>query len=513
MKRFKILSLLVLLMTGGLYSCFEDKGNYNYTWVPDVTIESGEGGFSDKTIKRGQHLTIEPKLRLLQKLTDGSYDTMAFDEGQFTYRWTAYQSSLLKPVTELATTRNLDTAINLPLITDPYTVVYTVTQKNSGVSYNFTFSLKVEVRWEYAWMFLVEDEEGMADLTLYGKEVGIEKDTSIYETNVLKNSGFPYCGGGAKFVYYYEPKRQVFVGTGGGCGWLNRDDGLMWSDKQMMRYRMVDLKSINYTFDNIVRTDNMDMWHFVASDGWHYPLDGNDIVLSPYNILPPTVTGKSDYDTVRMSPYIGGRGGKILVFNEDDKMMMRYNGTRANYIAGKYAVTLPVEDRIANHQLYFMQIYGTDNTVVLAKNLEDNKYYSYIYDKTPKKINTREIINGELIGQATFFECDYVKGFCYMVVGNKLYALENDEFKEVYIVNSDGLPDGAFNGFEGVTALTRYTDINSTRAYIMLATYADGEAQSGKVYFLEPNPTKPSELTIRVIHEKLGRVKSISRFG
>lgn len=46
---------------------------------------------------------------------------------------------------------------------------------------------------------MTENDEGIADLTLYGKEVGNTSENPwVYEYHVLERSGFPYRGGGAK---------------------------------------------------------------------------------------------------------------------------------------------------------------------------------------------------------------------------------------------------------------------------------------------------------------------------
>ena len=517
MKRIHIQLLLIFFLIGSLSSCFEDKGNYDYSYAPEVIMKKDQG-LRDTTIKRGQRLTIVPNLQMLLTEDGEHKDTVDFDEERFAYEWHVYGRLTTDYDSLLATTRNLDTIINLPLTTsNPYRVIYSVIDKNTDVVWNFKFNLSVQNRYENAWLFLVEDDNQMVDLTLYGKELGnTSDDPYVWEEGVLSRSGFPYLGGGAKFVYYKSNTSLIYVGTGEATGWITKNE-LEWSDRYLVRYQMASMKPIDYAFEGITLGNNGLYW-FIG-EGDIYAMGTSNILMEAINILPPKVSGTGQYETVKLAPFVAGWRNS-LEFDETNNRML-YASISAGNPTGT-AQLLTGDDAIPNHKLYFMQncyIGSGQYSTVIAQNLDDGKYYKYVYDSNPSIIEKTEITNGYLLEESEGalertkqYVCEYLHGTFYMTDGNKIYCLRNNSLEEVNILDPDNLLSDTFNGFDPVCLLTRYTEINSTTGYIMVATYNTGTEKSGKVYFLEPNATEPLNLTVRTYHEGLDRVKSISRF-
>ena len=520
MKRYNLLLIFCLFLTGILSSCYEDQGNYDYDWVPEVTLNKGTGGFRDTTIMRGQRLTVVPDLKMLLTSKDEtSQDTVAFRPEEFSYKWTAYLHSISTEPTVLAVTQNLDTIINLPLQSEVYRIVYSVTEKASEVTWNFSFNLRVEARYSNAWLFLTEDDDRQVDLVLYGNELGNQSENPwVFEENILERSGFPYRGKGAKFIYYASNESRIYVGTGESAGWIGKND-LQWNDKQLLRFQMASATAVDYTFENIIKTS---CWHYIATDGNIYPRGNTDVVMSAYNILPPSMNVSGKYETVKLAPFIGGgpTSGRVLVFDETNNRMLVYSGSGGNPALN--AQSLSGNNRLLNHKLYYMSYYVPDYAYVLviAKDLGNNKYYKYIYYNNELVTKeTTEIINGSLLDvtdgtldRTKQYVCDYNKGNFYMAHGNKLYVLKENTLQEVTVLDPDNKLGSSFNGFDPICLLTRYTEISSTRSYIMIATYVTGTEDSGKIYYLEPNSTAPWELTIKTYYENMDRVKGISRF-
>ena len=517
MKRIHIQWLLIFLFTGCLASCFEDKGNYDYSYAPEVIMPEN-AGLRDTVIKRGQRLTIIPNLQMLLTEDGEHKDTVDFDEERFAYEWHVYGRLTSDYDSLLATTRNLDTIIDLPLTTsDPYRVIYSVIDKNTDVAWNFKFNLSVQNRYENAWLFLVEDDNQMADLTIYGKELGNTSENPwVWEEGILSRSGFPYLGGGAKFVYYVSRLSRIYVGTGERTGWITKNE-LEWTDQYMVRYQMASMKPEDYTFERIAEGSGTLLW-FIGTAGDIFAMGNSNVIMESINILPPSTSGTGKYETVQMAPFIGGWMNSIE-FDETNNRMMRAT-ISAGSPTGK-AQLLTGEDALTNHKLYFLQHYYSSNQyyLVIAQDLDDGKFYKYVYDTTPKIIETTEITNGNLLEEAEGalertkqYICDYNYGTFYTTDGNKVYCLRNNTLEEVNILDPDNLLGTQFSGFEPITLITRYTGIESTRGCIMVATYNTGTEKSGKVYFLEPNATEPRNLTVRDYFEGLDRVKDINRF-
>jgi hypothetical protein len=502
MKHFRILLLLVACATG---ACYEDKGNYDYVPVPEVQLGSA---IMDTTILRGQRLTLAPDLKILLQNPDKTTAEAVINPDDYTYNWTAYRAYLadMKPE-ELATTRVLDTNIYLPVSQDPYRVIYSVTEKATDVTRQFRFKLTITgSHFTNAWLYLTEEDDGTVDLMARGTET-TTAETAL-EGEILSHSGFPYRGGGAKFVYWHSNFSRIIIGTGEATGYIDKNT-FSWDDTKMLRFTMVMPQPENYTFDKII---SLGVLHCIDSYGNILPMSSTvGIMYPPYNILPPAVTGGNTYDTIRMAPFVGGSSSSItgqLLYDVKNRKMMAYKGSSA--AIKTYLETLPLADQLPNHQIYHMQAYSGSHSSIIAKNLGNGKYYRYVYTTNALQPNPEEITNGQLLDQASYFECDNPNGFVYMIIGNKLYAFRSNmdgtgSLQEVRVTNRSGLL------FDEITYLGRYTLISSTSSYVMLATYA-GSKGSGKIYYLLPDPTEPLDVTIEEEITGLDRVKSISRF-
>ena len=60
MKRYTILGIWFLFLTGILFSCYDDKGNYDYDWAPEVVLEAGNSGLGDLVVKVSSINSIYP---------------------------------------------------------------------------------------------------------------------------------------------------------------------------------------------------------------------------------------------------------------------------------------------------------------------------------------------------------------------------------------------------------------------------------------------------------------------
>ncbi|MDR2131650.1 MAG: hypothetical protein LBP56_10905 [Odoribacteraceae bacterium] len=491
MKYTYLLPLLLLV------ACFEDKGNYAYE--PPVEIRLADNSLRDTAILRGQHLTLRPGPRLVVEGNE-----VAINPGDYTHAWRAYRRNLndMTPVT-LAETPDLDTTVFLPTRTEPYRVVYSITSKASGVERSFAFNLTVTSRFSSAWLYLTEADDGTAELMVRGTETAT--GATVLEGGVLERSGFPYRGGGAKFVYWYLNSQSIIVGTGEATGYLDRSN-FEWNDTRLVRFMMALPAPVDHTFEKAV---SLGPTHWFDSRGNLLPMSPTvGVIYAPVNILPPAVTGTGKYDTVQVAPHVAGTTSSQLFHDTKNKRVMVYKSTAANLKT--YLEMLPPADRLANHRVFFMQALTNSRSVVIAKNLADGKYYRYTYSGVTLQANPEEITNGQLLEGARHMECDQPNGFFYVVSGNKLHAFRtNDdgtgELREVTITNRPGL------ALDEITYLGRYTLIASTAPHVILATYA-GTPGSGKVYHLKANPTEPLELSVENEITGLDRVKSISRF-
>ncbi|MDR2414489.1 MAG: hypothetical protein LBD64_05850 [Odoribacteraceae bacterium] len=506
----KHIHAFILLLAGIASACYEDKGTYDYSPILETALASP---IHDTIITRGQHLTIVPDLKLLELGNEDQYSEL--DPGDYSYEWRAYGKNLNDMSSVLlATTRALDTTIYLSTRTEPYRVVYSVTRESTGITRKFQFQLTVTSRYSTGWLYLTEEDDGTAELIVMGTETATNE--IVFERDVIERSGFPYRGGGAKFVYWYSNFSRIIIGTGEATGYIDRVN-FEWNDTKLVRYMMSMPLPVDHTFEKILFPSASSAMHWVDSRGNIMPMQATVGVMYPsYNILPPAVTGTNKYDTVQVAPFVAGAASSStgqLVYDTKNKRMMRYTGMQSALKTN--LETVAVANQLPNHQIFYMQVYNVSPTpsVVIAKNLADGKYYRYVYSAITLQANPEEILNGQLLEQAKYMECDYVHGFFYMAIGNKLYVFRtnNDgtgELKEVSIVPADA---SAAITLDEVTYMGRYTTITATREQILVGTYA-GTKGSGKIYHLKPTSTEPTVMTAEQIIGSLDRVKSVSRF-
>ena len=110
--------------------------------------------------------------------------------------------------------------------------------------------------------------------------------------------------------------------------------------------------------------------------------------------------------------------------------------------------------------------------------------------------------NAAMIEGAEYTVIDWMNGFLYFSIGNKLYTYRKgiDECVEVNV------PDVSFDAIVSLNIVTS-GDYSSN---IFVATYS--EANGGKVYRLTPESTDSRNLTVEEVIDTEGAVKCITRW-
>ena len=118
----KKIYLLLGFVVCALASCLEDKGNELYIELNDVTVER----IRDTTVEQFTRLKIEPEI---------TTSTGEFDEENYTYLWYMYTTWVGTPTSAdtLSLEKNLDVEINS--IPGEYSLVFKITDKETGVMY------------------------------------------------------------------------------------------------------------------------------------------------------------------------------------------------------------------------------------------------------------------------------------------------------------------------------------------------------------------------------------------
>ena len=164
MRKYILLTVLLLGTTIGLLtSCYDDKGNYNYTTLDEVAIDTtGCNMPSALSVLRYDRIALEPTIY---------YNGERANENEgipLDYLWTLYSYGTSGDyITDtLSTSPRLDTEITA--LAGGYILQLTVTQRETGVETYFNMQCQVEESITAGWMLLYEraDQPGTSDAGL-----------------------------------------------------------------------------------------------------------------------------------------------------------------------------------------------------------------------------------------------------------------------------------------------------------------------------------------------------------
>lgn len=154
--------LLGIMLFG---SCYDDKGNYTYHELDEITIDTTDCGLlSAYVVTRFDTITIEPKVYFNGQLANNNQDA------PLDYLWTFYNAStgvgVDYTVDTLGTECTLHAELSRPA--GSYTLQLTVTNRETQIQSYFTLPFSVEESITAGWMMLYEcaDEPGTSDVGL-----------------------------------------------------------------------------------------------------------------------------------------------------------------------------------------------------------------------------------------------------------------------------------------------------------------------------------------------------------
>lgn len=161
--------ILFLAMIGGVISglmtsCYDDKGNYNYTTLDEVVIDTaGLNILPAYSLSRYDRLTMEPNILFNGERVNDN------ENAPLDYLWTIYTANTgnMTYVTDtIGTSAKLDAEIT-PLA-GAYIVQLTVSNRNTGIQEYFKIQCQVEESITAGWMVMYEcaDKPGHTDIGL-----------------------------------------------------------------------------------------------------------------------------------------------------------------------------------------------------------------------------------------------------------------------------------------------------------------------------------------------------------
>ncbi len=185
MKHFYYYIFVALLLCS---ACYEDDSQSAFQDAETITI-SGIGSY---TAERGiTVVTIEPEV-------SSNYDA------EWEYLWEYYQSSSDTGKIFLSNEKNLSTTFDIN--SGSWGLVFTATNKKTGVSKNVTANLSIVTPYTVGWYVLKDDGE-RTDLDLFDTEEVVPKTDSPKLTNVIASRNKSNLEGKAIKMGYHTAYR------------------------------------------------------------------------------------------------------------------------------------------------------------------------------------------------------------------------------------------------------------------------------------------------------------------
>ncbi|MCA5006235.1 PKD-like family lipoprotein [Sphingobacterium bovistauri] len=178
---FFLLSILTLS------SCFKDKGNYDYSEINEIAIDSLGGPYN--LFYKVDTLKIKPQLTFTMDDNDAS---------RYAYEWRIGQADQGNKRPLVSTERNLELPIDL--VPAVYSVYYTVHDKLTDIKWSNFTTLTVSTPNTRGFFVSGEDEDGFAEVDM----VAFLLTDTIVMKNLLKDNGMPR---------YKNPVRALHTGT------------------------------------------------------------------------------------------------------------------------------------------------------------------------------------------------------------------------------------------------------------------------------------------------------------
>jgi hypothetical protein len=200
-------------MVALLWSCSEDKGNYDYRDINEIVIEGIQETYN--VIYKRDTLRISPQLTF--SMDDGRAD-------RYQYEWEMQgQTNGVKTI--VGTDRDLEYFVESA--EGAYTLWFRATDTETDVCWITKAEVNIRTLFGLGMMVIGEDEDGYADIDM----VSVAADTVVLR-NLMKNNGLPPMRGPKLIRYtgkaYYSEALAVEL-------WITTDDGSFYLDTKTFR--------------------------------------------------------------------------------------------------------------------------------------------------------------------------------------------------------------------------------------------------------------------------------------
>lgn len=299
MKIDKYKRLVLFLFAGILLasSCADDKGNYDYIDLNNITID---GISKDITALSYANLEITPVFK--------NFDPT---EDQYDFEWQAIQMFGDGETEVIGTNKNLNYTVEL--LPGAYTLLYTIKEKGSEIYYREEMNLQVNSVTSEGWLVLSSDNN-RARLDMVSKITG-----ETYH-DLLAHSDMPEMHGPRSITFLpptlTDAASPFYLFADDGATRLSNNE-FEWQPEFDMSYEMGDGKEVRpysistaYGYKMLVSGTKAHFNNYTTQDGFYSMAVNKD-----YNVAP--TIGVSAGSVLSMVP-------TFLMYDTDNKQFMAY---------------------------------------------------------------------------------------------------------------------------------------------------------------------------------------------
>lgn len=276
-------------------SCSEDIGNYDYKELAEPVV-TGVGERYDKLTQ--EHLVIAPSV------------SGGLPEEEYAYEWKVIDNNGDNDVTVIGDRKDLDYVITLS--PGEYSLLYTLTEKDSGIYWQTSSVLNVSSSMSEGWMVLCSDE-GRARLDFISEVTG-----KTYEDVLGDNKDMPVYTGPGKIHWQSTmsfPDSPYYLFTESGATRLGKDS-FEWTENYRMKYEMATMIDAAPSV-------------MVSAGFGKLLVDGTDVYYSE-NMGIRGLYGSPVNKGYRVAPYVGANvsgeqyAAVYLLYDIDNSKFMAY---------------------------------------------------------------------------------------------------------------------------------------------------------------------------------------------
>jgi hypothetical protein len=483
---------IFLLLTVFLSACYDDKGNYDYHDINELTISGIEKSYSCMTDMDVLH--IEPNIKMTEAVGES-------DDLRFEYYWIAMRGST--PIDTIGRERILDYFVALP--PDSYTLTFRILDKETGIFWKTSASMTVGNPYTKGIMLMGENDDGNATFEM----ISMVRDTVIIP-DLLANSGLPSLNGPIAVQHTGYHSNTAYIKL-----WVLTASGGYFLDRLTLKSSEANtFEHLTYTTDNIPgkstpvaiapqirdaagNTGSTYARAVVCSNGMifttYLSLNGGDFYPNPVN------RDANDMGTLlKAAPYLMypiNNMGAMIWYDTNNQRFMNYS----SFILNVSSVTLTDnqtdpfpwnQGSSGRTMVYAENTRNTDggsangNSFALMKN-DGGEYFIYkfyINGASPAKRGFYQIKSIAIdFDKADFYAFSSNRTVVFYAVGNKLYAYDyNPNNEKFYQFPSIGMDD--------ITMLKFDTQIDYQINSLYIATYNSSTKGTLQRYIVGNDP-------------------------